>query len=708
MQFVVGVFVVLSCFFANAGAVEAQDHPIVKVIKLIKDLKEKSIAEGKEEAVAYTKFTYWCSTSIAEVNDAIADEKATIDQLSDSIEGKKKGIESLKEMIKTLEDQIGELEASGKKAKEDRDDEAKLYTEANKDYETTITAIADAIKALKEAEAGTEPKALLVQRQLRSVLALVSLKVSGNQLKELERFAADPKRSVKAAGDQKAHVDKYDFKSENVVELLKQLKLKFEDDQLAATKAETNALNAYELSKQARDEARNAATKSKEKKEKEQASTEKALADDEGSFKNTKEDLEADSKSLAATEESCATKKSEWETRSETRTNEIAAMDMAVKILGKATGVRTEAPGNPVPPTSPVKLLQVAHAHTALVDPKMKAVALLRAAAKDAHSKALERLAMEVNAHLNGPFDSVNNMIEKMIFRLMAEQTSEDEHKLWCDKEIKKTETMKDDKEDKTKELKAEIKAETAAVAKLTEEIVNADKMISDVTSFMKEATEIRNVGKSENKVAIKDAQAAQSALSNAIAVLEAFYKESGQIKKEPWEFIQAPVKLPKSPETWDSEYTGVSDPKKQPGGIISVLKTVSEDFSKMEADTRSQESVDQKDYEESMKANKIEKARRQKESEMKQSEKSRRNEKITSLTSTLKNTDAELEKTNQYLKDLKPACVDGDSTYEDRKAARDKEIKSLKEAKVILLEAFKEAAPAKAAFLKLRNIKSH
>merc|ERR1719329_943423 len=101
-------------------------------------------------------------------------------------------------------------------------------------------------------------------------------------------------------------------------------------------------------------------------------------------------------------------------------------------------------------------------------DPKMKAVALLKEAAEDSHSRALERLAQEVASHLNGPFDQVNNMIEKMIFRLMDEQKQEDEHKNWCDQEISKTNTMKNDKEEKIKDLKAEIKVETAEVAKLT------------------------------------------------------------------------------------------------------------------------------------------------------------------------------------------------------------------------------------------------
>merc|ERR1719152_312565 len=150
-------------------------------------------------------------------------------------------------------------------------------------------------------------------------------------------------------------------------------------------------------------------------------------------------------------------------------------MNQAKKILSKSTGVRTEAPGNPIPPASPVKFLQLSQVVSS--DPKLKAVALLKEAAKDAHSRALERLAVEVAAHLSGPFDQVNNMIEKMIFRLMDEQKQEDEHKHWCDQEIKKTESMKEDKEDKIDELKAEIKVQTAEVAKLTDEIADANKM---------------------------------------------------------------------------------------------------------------------------------------------------------------------------------------------------------------------------------------
>merc|ERR1719245_2829385 len=252
-------------------------------------------------------------------------------------------------------------------------------------------------------------------------------------------------------------------------------------------------------------------------------------------------------------------------------------------------------------------------------------------------------------------------------------------------------------------ELDAKIKEAEAMVTKLAGEIVDADDMITKITEHMAAAADIRKTGKSENELAVKDAPDAQQAVSNAISVLESFYKESGNVPKEAWELLQQPVKLPKEPSTWDSGYTGVADAGAQPGGIITVLKTVSADFAKMESETLAQEETDQKLFEDDMKSSKIEKARRTTQSKEKAAEKKRQAEKAASLKKTHKTVAGQKEAVEQYLKDLQHGCVDGDSTYADRKAARTKEIDALKEAEKILTDAFKEApkeAPKKATTL--------
>merc|ERR1719191_2579000 len=266
---------------------------------------------------------------------------------------------------------------------------------------------------------------------------------------------------------------------------------------------------------------------------------------------------------------------------------------------------------------------------------------------------------------------------------------------------------MIEHKEDKIKDLTTKLDEMKADVMDLTEDITSASDMVAKIEAHMEKSTDLRNEGKGENDVAIKDSEAAQKAVADAMAVLEAHYKESGMIKKEEWEFAQTGQKgvdLPEEPSTWDSGYTGVADPNAQPGGILTILEETAADFAQMEADARANEAMDQKAYEEDMKECTIEKARRTKESEMKTQEKKRLSDKVDAMTKSKKNTVGELEATEQYLKDLEPACVSGDSSYEDRKAARTKEIEALQQVQGILTDAFKEDASAAAGFLQRKK----
>jgi len=675
------------------SATASQTHPIEKIITLLNGLASQSESDGKDEAVAYTKFERWCKNSIKTLGKAINEENDEIDALSSTIDAKTKEQAALAEQIEKLEQELGKMEISAGKAQAQRTKSQELYAATSSDLGLTISAVKDCITALEDA--GTETS--LVQEQVSSVLSLVGSSLSEDQKKTL-RTVTDPV-DVQAKGNRKAHVKKYSFKSDNVIELLKQLLLNFEDNLVQVETEETNSLNSYDLAKQARDNARTAASDAKTAKGTIKGQVESDLGEASASLASTQILLKADTSTLTQTEQECSVKKSQWDERSEIRTNEIAAIETAIKILAKVGGVRTEAPGNPIPPASPMAFLQMSSSSD---DPKMKAVIYLRQQAHALHAQGLARLAQELSTRLGDPFAEVTNMIEKMIFRLMAEQKDEDDHKNWCDKEVKKTETSISDKDDKVVELSAKINDAQATVSVLTEDIKAANEMVAKIIAFETEATEIRKIGKQENALAIKDSESAQTALANAVAVLTDFYKSSGEVPKESWELLQRGVDLPKNPDTWDSSYSGVADADAQPGGIITILEKTSEEFSQMEADTRAQEASDQDMYDKDMQDHAIEKATRNKEAEMKANEKKRLVDKVNSLTKTKKHVSDELEATEQYLKDLQPACVDGDSTYEERKSARAKEIDALHKAQDILAEAFKEGS----AFLQRKPIR--
>merc|ERR1719160_2095095 len=124
-------------------------------------------------------------------------------------------------------------------------------------------------------------------------------------------------------------------------------------------------------------------------------------------------------------------------------------------------------------------------------DPKMKAVNLLREAATAAHSKALQKLAEKI-ATYDGPFDKIKQMIQKMIFRLMAEQKDEDDHKNWCDLETEKSTESKENKQEKVNMMKIKIEEMDAEIKKATKKITENEDKVADINAYVEEETELR------------------------------------------------------------------------------------------------------------------------------------------------------------------------------------------------------------------------
>merc|ERR1719310_1514730 len=237
--------------------------------------------------------------------------------------------------------------------------------------------------------------------------------------------------------------------------------------------------------------------------------------------------------------------------------------------------------------------------------------------------------------------------------------------------------------------FKTKIAEEDAAIKKLIKQITENNDKAATLTKYMEEETELRNENHAEIVATIKDSQDAQAAVTQATAVLKDFYKESGMIAKEPWEFVQVSshrgVDLPKSPDTWDSSYTGAADPENGSDGVLAILDGVMEKFSTMEADAKVTDETDQQNYEKDMQAKKITLAETEQDTQMKTNKKGSLTEKLEGDQEQLKHVTGEFDAVVTYLKDLQPACGEGDSSYEDRKKARSDEITALRKAQTIL-----------------------
>jgi len=553
----------LALLFVGASA---GSHPVGSVIKLLKELQLTVEKEGEAETATWMKFKKWCTDNGVTLGKAVKSDKADIDTLGDTVASKEKEQAAVEERISFLSSEIAKYDAEDAQAKKDRDDENKLYKAADADFESTGKAVDEALTALKASK-----KASLVQflkpensRQEQAFRVLLQQPLVLEQLSDEQREAF----SAAVFGDGEKPVSDadilakekyaksgqtYTFKSGNVIDLLTSLKTHFADSRVAATKSETAAANDYAVAKSARSDAVAAAKKAKGGKTTELAEVKSDKNKAASGLKDEKSELVSDSKTLAATTTTCGIKQREFNERMTLRRHEIAAMKAAVEILAEVSGVRVAAPKNKKAPKMALFFLQLQALSSN--DPKMKAVNLLRQEAKEFKSKQLSRFADEVAAKLDGPLDSITQMVQKMIFRLMAEQTDEDKHKQWCDLEISNSDASEKDKTEKIKMLDAKIKDAKASEAELVIKIKDLDTKVRKLVKFMADATEVRQEGKKENKISLQDAEAAQAAIAKAEAVLSTYYKDAGMIEKKPWEFLQidapAPVKLPKEPTSW-------------------------------------------------------------------------------------------------------------------------------------------------------------
>jgi len=639
----------------------AADHPIAGVISLLEKLEVETKQEGEAEAATFQKFQYWCKRSTRRLTRAMKKEKKLVGTLATKIEGLTADIETHGEDIAALEAQLAVLDQQRQRAQAMRGDEHTLYVD-------DVDNIVDTISATDMA---------------------IQMMVDNNKLNE----------KVKNFGEEVGAENR-------VIDTFEHMEEGWNADKLSEDEQETNALNAYNLAKQARDSAISTAEASKSEKEGIKADRESEKAKAESDKAEQERMFEADEASLESCDQECKTTTEEYEERSKIRSGELEAMAVAKKILSKVTGVR-----NPDTHEIPTKALLEATAHVSrdtvdlrtrpvsfleVRDPRVKAVNLLREAARQAHSKSLQKLAQEISVY-DGPFDKIKAMIEKMIFRLMGEQKDEDEHKLWCDMETEKSTESKDDKAAKVNLYTRKVAEMDATIKVLMKQIVENNEKVASIEEYKEQETTLRNENHAEILATIKDSADAQAAISDAISVLKDFYKKSAMTAKEPWEFVQTgshrDVELPDSPATWDSSYTGIADPNSGADGVLTLLDEVMQKFSKQEADCKVTDESDQKEYKQDMDNKKVEIDETTTDTQMKTSKKDSVEEKMHGMAAVLKSTSSELDAVEQYLKDLEPACGTGDSSYEDRKKARADEADALRKAQIILEEAFRAKA---------------
>jgi len=296
----------------------------------------------------------------------------------------------------------------------------------------------------------------------------------------------------------------------------------------------------------------------------------------------------------------------------------------------------------------------------------------LQAQGSRLNSKILSALAVRA---AEDPFVKVRKMNKDLIVRLMEEANAEAEHKGWCDTELATNEQTRREKTDAVESLKSEIDQLTASIAKGTEEIAELATALMELQAAMAKATKLRQEEKETNAATVQDAQEAQTAVAQALTVLQEFYAKAGAATA----FLQAKQTPPAS---FDSPYKGMQS---ENGGVVGMLEVIQSDFARLEAETKANEATSQKEYDSFMTDSKVDKESKETDVEHKTAKKAGEIHALGQKQSDLEGTQKELTAALSYFDKLKPSCVDEDVSYEDRVARRKEEIESLQEALKIL-----------------------
>jgi hypothetical protein len=452
--------------------------------------------------------------------------------------------------------------------------------------------------------------------------------------------------------------------------MLEKLHDKFEDERTDLEKEESNARHAYEMLIQDLTAQIETATEDREAKAQQKASKLQKAAEDKGDLADTTATRDSDQVYLDDLVATCTQKSSDFEQRQQLRTDELAAIDKAVEIL--SSGAVSGAADKHLPGLiqKQVSFLQIS---ASARNPTQARVAeFLRQKGSSINSRVLSALAVRV---AEDPFTKVKKMIKDLIVRLMEEANEEAEHKGWCDTELSTNEQTRKEKTAAVETLHAEIDELSASIAKLTQDITDLTAEIAELDKAVAEATEIRESEKAENTQTIKDAQEAQTAVSQAVTVLKEFYEKAGEATA----LLQGQKQ---EPEIFDEPYKGMQS---ENGGVLGMLEVIASDFARLETDTKAAEAEAQDSFDKFSSESAVNRAANSKDVEHKTTKKTNQESALTAKKADLEGTQKELDAALAYYDKLKPSCVDAGVSYEDRVARRKEEIESLQEALRIL-----------------------
>jgi len=696
---------------ATASAVSS-NNAVNKVIQLLQDMRATAKAEKQAEEVAYSKFQQFCTDTLAAKKEEISAEESAVESLTAAVAKSRSDAAELGDRFAALQADIAKYNDDKKSQENQREKDHADFLAEQKDYSESVDALSRAVTILKRQNYDRKQVEALIQTMPARTQRLVQSFIAMKQ---------EPDYLSRSGPDANA----YEFQAGGIVEMLERLQDEFEDKLHQCEKEEMNGRHAFEMIVQDLTDSIKAASAESDETAAQKAKHEAAAARQQAELEDTATDLAADKKYRSDLNVECNEKAASFTEKQQLRADEIEAIAKAVEIL--SSGAVKGAADTHLAGSSFVQLrassknIRTAHIAEFLQD-----------AAEKLHSKALTQLALAARAD---PFEKVRRMIRDMVDKLLAEANAEAEQKGFCDKEMGVSKQTRAKLARELEELTAEMESQKADAQRLGTEIETLSAEIAALDKAVADATAQRDAEHAKNTATIKDARDAQTAVTQATAVLRDFYAKAATATA----FIQEPdcdcigknpcgcsgktaASLLQRPKMGSDEWNSLANPsatgtggygqgsedkvdkghlegqqtfgdrydgqQDKAGGVLAMLEVIASDFAALEADTTTAEAQAAKSHEEFTADAKKDKSAKSKSVELKTADKGEAERRAATARKDWSSVDDENRAAERYWQSIKEKCVVVPPTFEERQAQRKAEVESLKEALQLLANA--------------------
>merc|ERR1719217_245610 len=438
------------------------------------------------------------------------------------------------------------------------------------------------------------------------------------------------------------YVPAYKAQSHEILGILKQIL-----EEMAAGLAEAQAeeaakAKAYAELREAKTAELKAAETQLDTKEDELAQAQMDLANDKEDLERSQAALDELMKIMKALTETCDEAEANWQKRKQARLDEMKAVSETITIL-------TEDEARDAMSSTYASLVQLTARSHRTQDRRVRAAALLRAAAREVNRPELSVLATTVELDA---FTKVKKAIDDMITMLKKQQEDEVKHKDWCTEELNQT------------------------IKRLEDEIEAAKTQIAELEGALQRANEDRQKANLDFQKTIADQRAVQEVLAKALDRLATFYDKQGFLQKGK-KGINEP--LPTPPPVMEYK------PNKGATGVMQMIEKLIYEAKDLEADSLKGEKEAQALYESTVadtngSVQDLQKAIVTNTKAIAQAKKDK-----TLAEGDLMDAVKELEGLNKYNADLHASCDFVLKNFLLRQDGRAKEIEALQQAKQIL-----------------------